>query len=155
MILEIGSFRLAPRPRFAITDIVFNPTLNSNAQQGCAVGCSGQIKNWEIQFNLHFLGNGSIASARSSYKAFDTYINSLCPSNLQKFVFQACEDFDELAYYIKGGYIKPINFDWLLDPLQGDTCCENTTMSAEVHLTSVDANTGTEVIVYNYLLGKS
>lgn len=153
MILELGNLRLAPRPRYAIEGLQFNPTLNSNASSSCATGCSGVIKNWDIQFTLHFLGNGSIAAARNSYKAFEDFVNALCPSNTQKFSFQACEDFDEQAYYISSGYIKPTNIDWLLDPIN-DECCVNTTISAEVHLTSIDANTGVEVMMYNYLVGK-
>lgn len=148
MDMTLGSLILAPRPRYSIEEVDYIPQLNASAgASGCSDCTTGMIKNWEIVFKVHCIGNGDLSAARKSYSALEKFLNDVCSSSLKKFSRSYCGE-DPTEYLIDRGYIKPINLDWL------PNCCDNTTLSGEVHLFSADIDAGAEFMLYNYVILK-
>lgn len=142
MNITIGDFILAPRPRYSVEEVSYTAQL----LQGQSCGCNGMVKNWEIVLRVHCIGNGDIAAARRSYSQLEAILAGLCATNKKLYRRSYCNE-EPLEYTLQGGYIQPTNLDWL----PGQDCCHNTSLSGEVHLTTVDIFTGAELQVYDYV----
>lgn len=146
--ITIGDFILAPRPRYIVIEKDYTPSLFSGGATSSAAcassgGCEGAIKNWEIILEVHCRGNGDLASARRNWLRLENFLKDVCNSNVVKFRRVYCDE-EPLIHYITSGYIKPINLDWMPD------CCDNTTLSGELHLITSEVNTGVELMAYDY-----
>lgn len=143
---DIGTTILAPKPSIVVVEKDYIPQFNSGgtAADACGGSCgSSIIKNWEIVFEVHFKGNGDLSSATTRYRNFAHYLDTICGTNTQSFQRQYCNE-ETLEYLIDHGYVKPINFDIIPD------CCDNTTLSGEVHLFTTDMSTTPQLMQYDY-----
>lgn len=148
--ITIGNLILAPRPRYIVEEISYEPKLSDSAQSGNGAGCvtsdgncPGVIKNWEITLRVRCLGRGDIKFARIAYKIVEEFANSLCGTRVERFARRYCDE-QVLEHYVNGGYFKQVDFDWLPD------CCDSTVLSGELHLFTVEIDNTASGMIYDY-----
>lgn len=148
--ITIGNLILAPRPRYRIEEVSYDPRLSDRAQSGSGSGCisadgncPGIVKNWEIVLRVRCVGHGDLKAARLAYKAVEDFANSLCGSHVERFARRYCDE-QVLEHYVNGGYFKQVDMDWMPD------CCESTVLSGELHLFTVEIDNETSGMIYDY-----
>lgn len=143
MMIKIGEFILAPRPRYSISKETINVTLRDGSTNSAPLDCAsgecgdGQIKNSEIVFTVRCLGSNDHKAADFSYRQLEIFLNTLCKDNIQQYHRVICDE-APLVYWINGGYIRRVDMEW---------DWENGVRSGEVHLTTIDIDDEAPIIL--------
>jgi hypothetical protein len=151
MMIKIGDFRLAPRPRYIIEKEEINVTLRDSAAGGgtspgqCSntgdENCTGAIKNREIVFQVRCIGNGDLAAATNAYNLLQEFLDEICGANRQDY-FRQIRNETPREYSIVSAYIKDLDLDLEYECVGIKT--------GEVHLFTADEDTGTEIAMFGY-----
>lgn len=138
MMLEIGDFILSPRPRYSIEVVDLIPQVPTVDSSGCCV-TGGMIQSWEIILKIYFISHGDITASRRNYIRMEEFLAELCGVLPQKLSLQYCTE-EPWEQYIAKGYMKPIDIDRFQHG-----CCDSNSFGGEIHLFSVDIETGAEL----------
>lgn len=148
MMIKIGTFRIAPRPRFRIYDEEIIVNLRDDVaagSAGCSSGdtCSGAVKSLELVFKMRFLGQGDCEISTHAYRELETYLNSICGSAPQEYYKRICTE-EPLIYSVNRAYIRPLDIEL-------EYGCE-AIRTGEVHLFTSETNETTEIAMYGYTI---
>lgn len=152
MMIKIGDFRIAPRPRFRIYDeeVIVNlndsVTNSDNSCTGSSEECTSPVKDREIIFKMRFIGQGDCNISTNAYREFETFLAGICGQNLEEYYKRICDE-EPLIYTINRAYIRPLD-------LELEYGCD-AIRTGEVHLFTTDINEGTEIASLSLTVPKS